>query len=443
MKNLDDEKLPSLLTSDLVIAGFLGDIEIDGFGSLSKLDAAALRSNADEDAKAKRFELITAARGGKHIELSVTAQTFAQTKKANRRYMRLGEDNLESGAKTWKNQPYLIDHATWRGMDAQKGNILSSKATEIDGGTGFEQKLHAVKPDAVIGILDGTFGKFSIGWWADGPILCSVHNSDIMKLDGCSCWPGDKVTLADGRERTVEFIYTKFIGKETSSVVIPAVQDTHVDDVRAQLAAELGITNRLTRTTIPVAQPKETGMRFPRVAAALQLAADSDLDENTVAVAVEALRQRALTAETKLSTNEQALAQATSAIAALTAAVKGREIQAALDAHGYAAGKLRYGRDGEGKQTPSPMEGFLRTLGAADKGIELMKAQLKEMPLLVPVGQRPQAEGVKDPARLEVVGDEIEYTEDNPYLQSVAEQLNIPVADMLKFAGRHISREAQ
>jgi hypothetical protein len=423
----------SQLTSDLVIASFLGDIEIDGFGNLTKLDPASLKSE-QADAKAQRFELINHAKAGKHLELAVTAQTYAQTKKPNRRYLRLGEDQLEARAPTWKGQPYLVDHNTWS-MKSAMGTITSSKAVAIDGGTGFEQKLHAVKSDAVIGILDGTFNKFSIGWWPDGPILCSVHGTDIMKLDGCNCWPGDKVKLDDGRERIVEFIFTSFRGKETSSVVIPAVQDTHIDEVRAALAAELQI-QRPHRTI--VATTKENAMLFHRLAVALGLTALSEADEDRALAAVSALQARANTADS-LQTR---LTQAEGAVKTLTAAAVGAQVDTQLRHDGYAAGKLRYGRDDAGRATASPLDKWLRELGAS-AGIDVMKAQLAQMPVIVPVGQRLQAATVTEAERTELGSIEDDVSVDNPYLKNAAALTGQKVEDLVAFSKGHIAQEGR
>lgn len=438
MTTQEKNRTPSQLFSEYVIGGFTGAIEIDGHKGLTSLDASALKSESpDTDAKAHRFELITAAKAGKHIELAVTAQTYAQTKKPNRRYLRLADDQLESSAKTWKGQPYLVDHNTWS-MKSSMGTILSSKAIPIDGGTGFEQKLQAVKTDAVIGILDGTFNKFSIGWWpGDGPILCSVHNSDVMKLDGCNCWPGDRVKLEDGRERVVEFIFTTPRGKETSSVVIPAVQDTNVNDVRAALAAELSLPPIRTRIAT-ITDIKENEMTFHRLAVALGLTALSEGDEDRAVAAVAALQQRAVTAETNLASVRTQLTNAESAIATLTAAQVGQRINASLHTHGYAAGKLVRARDKDGKPVEGPMEAFLRDLGTKG-GLAVMEAQLAAMPVVVPIGKRPQSELANDPTRTEPGVDETtELGEDNPYLISAAEQTGQKVIDLVTFAKGHV-----
>jgi hypothetical protein len=426
----DKPRVPSLLVSDLAIASFSGDIEIDGFGNLTRLDATAVLKDANPDAKAQRFELITAANQGKHIELAVTAQTYEQTKKPNRRYLRLADDQLESAALTWKGQPYLTDHNTWS-MKASMGTIMTSKALTVAGGMAFEQKLNAVTKDAVIGILNGTFNKFSIGWWpGDGPILCSVHGTDIMKLDGCNCWPGDKVTLKDGRERVVEFIFTTPRGKETSSVVIPAVQNTSVNDVRAALAAELDIGHRIGRTRVPVSnpEPKETHM-LNRLAAAMSLATLGEGNEDAALAAWQALTQRALQAETKLGETQHKLSQCEIALKTATAASAKLQIDSILRSEGYGKGKLRYGRDAEtGNRMPSLREARLRRIATEPGGLDALRAELDEMPVVAQVGARAIVDDATQPELTNPDGpDENDGYDSNPYLAGACKQLGIDV----------------
>ncbi len=434
--SIEDEKRPvSQLYSDLIVVDFLGDIEIDGHAGLTKLDAAALKGDSpDADAKAHRFELISAIRGGKHVELGVTAQTFEQTAKANRRFLRLADDKLATRAPSWKGQPYLTDHNTYS-IKSSQGMIMSSKAIEVPGGMAFEQKLNAVTVDATIGILNGTFNKFSIGWWPSGPVLCSAHGCDISARDSCNCWPGDEVTLEGNKKKIVEFVFTDFRGKETSTVVLPAVQNTSISDVRAALAAELNITR-----TRPITRPvKENAMLFHRLAVALGLSALSEAgDEDRAVAAVSALQARANAAETNLAATRASLAQAESAVKTLTAAQLGVQVGSTIEEQGFAAGKLRRLRDQNGALAVGPVELWIRKLGA-DAGLEVMKAQLEAMPVIVPIGER-QAAGAKEPALtvLPVAGAPDELTEQNPYLINAAQLTGQKVGDLVAFAKGHM-----
>lgn len=444
---LDEQpgSLISVCRSDYEVSDFLGVIEVDGYKGLTSLDASCLRAGAESSAKDQRFELINAVNAGKHVELSVTANTFRQRNKPNRRGLRLEPSKLESRAPTWKNLPYLTDHNTWI-MTSSKGTILSSKAVqESTNVAAFEQVLHAVTPDAVKGILNGTFRRFSIGWFPVGPVLCTVHGCDVRMSDSCSCWPLSEVTAVDGSKKIAEYLFTDFEGKETSTVVIPAVSDTSISDIRAQLSAELGIPATKHRTPPPQkpTPTKENTMRFARLAAFLGMTAFEEADEPAALAAVEALQRRAttaearaVTAETSLSAVRTQLTNAESALTTLTAAQVGERITAVL-AQGYAAGKLRPTRDKEGKVTEGPIEKFLRGLGASG-GITVLEAQLAAMPVIVPVGQRLQAFEAGDPER-STIGVEDELTADNPYIVNAAAQLGLKPADMIAFATGHVA----
>lgn len=430
---IDDQTLIRVVgcRSDYEVGELKGKIEIDGFKGLTSLDAESLRTGSpDADAKAARFELINAVNAGKHLELSVTANTFKQRKAPNRRYLRLAADKLESRAPSWKNQPYLTDHNTYE-MTASKGTISSSKLIEESPGViAFEQGLHVVTPDAVVGFLNGTFKKFSIGWFALGPVMCTVHDCDVRSSQSCGCWPGDQVAV-DGRLKIAEYEFSDYEGKETSTVVVPAVKDTSVSDIRAALAAELNLhpTRPRTRTQ---EHPK---MRFPRLAAALRLAALDDADEGSAVLAVEALERRALAAEqernalqTKLTEATTKVAQAETALSAAVATGNKSRVDGFIT-QAYRDGKLGYGRDELGNAIPSRKEARLRRIAAGPNGISELEAELAEMDVVIPVGQRMQSETVPAPgATLGVGASELN---DNPYLAQTAAQLGIKVEDMI------------
>jgi hypothetical protein len=428
-----ENKTPSQLYADYMVESYSGLVEISGYPGITQLDASALKSGTENsDTKAQRFELIQAVRGGKHIELAVTAQTFEQTSKPNRRFLRLAADKIASRAGTWKNQPYLMDHNTWT-MKSPLGTILSSTAVETAGSTALHQRLNAVKPDAVIGILDGTFNKFSIGWWPNGPILCSLHGGDVMKNE-CDCWPGETFTI-DGKEKRAEWVFSDFLGKEVSSVVIPAVQNTSIIDVRAALSAELGITTR--RPT----RNKESNMGFFRLAAALGLSAFGEADEERALAHLAALNSRAVTAETSLAAATTRLTQAEGAIKTLTAAALGQQIDAIIET-GFSAGKIRRTRDASGQLVAGPVETWLRGVGQTPGGIEAMKALMTPMPVVVPLNER-QALAAVEPALpiqpLSGNGQPALVGEDNPYLRNAAELTGQKVGDLVAFANGHIA----
>lgn len=185
----------------------------------------------------QRHELIAAVRGGKHHELAIDAITFRQGTQPNRKFLRFNPSALAAIAASYVGMPVLRDHST-HALAARIGTIAASTLVHDNGIAAFKQTLKVVKPEAVIGVLDGTLDRFSIGWAGTGPVLCTVHKLDVRsRASSCGCWPGDKV-LVDGVQHTVEYEFQSAEGTEVSAVNVPAVRGTRVQDVRAALAAE-------------------------------------------------------------------------------------------------------------------------------------------------------------------------------------------------------------
>lgn len=408
--------------SDFEVGSLLGDIQVIDYPGLKAISAAGLAlDSADADAKAHRAEMITAVRGGKHMSLAVTALTFRQRKAPNRRYLRLAADKLADRAPSWKGQPFLTDHNTYN-MKASQGMIASSKLVEESTNiSAFEQVLHAVTPEAVIGFLNGTWRKFSVGWFALGPVNCSVHECDIRSADSCSCWPGETV-MVDGKPKVVEYEFSDYEGKEVSTVVIPAVRDTSVSDIRAALTAELHLPAR--RSTPPKEQTKMAG--FPKLTAALALASLTDADEDRAVGAVTALRERVSAAELDAGTLRADNARLTAELAvqtqlatqAATAAIDG------LLADAYKAGKLVHGKDAEGKNTPDGLESLLRDYGVS-AGRDKLAAKLTGMKSVVPIGQRQLTPEVGEPAKTALVS-----VPTDAEIARAAAQLQVPENDL-------------
>lgn len=378
----------SALRSDFEIATLIGDIQLDGWkGCPTSLPSAALQLDAaDADMKAQRGELISAVRGGKHLELSVNAITWRQRPSPNRRGLRLAPDRLADRVGSWRGKPFLVDHNTYRVMEASKGTILSSKLIEESAKVvAFEQRLNVVKPDAVIGFLDGTLRAFSIAWFTLGDVMCTVHGVSVLSSDSCGCWPLEAV-MVDGKPQIVQYEWQDYEGKESSGVVVGAVSDTSVEGIRAALSAELHLHPARPRRT-----PKENkSMNFARLAAALKLAALSESDEDAAVTAVTTLQQRAATAEIELATSSREVTRLTGEVTRLTKEVEAAGV-AALDGiidGAYKSGKLAYGKDAEGKNTPDPMESLLRDFGKLS-GRPALEAKLAAMRATVPVGVPP------------------------------------------------------
>lgn len=412
--------------SDFLLGAFLGEIQVDGFKGVTSLRAAV-----DADGKAQRRELIEAARGGKHIELVATARTFRQKKNvSNRRYLRLGGD-LGAQVGSFKKTPFLVDHNTWE-QTSRKGTILSSKLVEESGGwSEFEMSFEAVKPDAVISILDGTLDRFSIGWFALGPVMCTVHQVDVRSAGSCYCWPGDSVDV-DGKLKIAEYEFTAWEGKELSGVNIPAVKGTSIEEYRQALTAELNLPP--TRPTRP--HKERAQMALHRLAAVLGLAALSEADEARGVEAVEALSARAATAEAKAAAAKTAQKQAEDALAAATLATRKVRVDAIITKL-YEEGKLRHAKDAEGNELASPREARLRRIANED-GIAALEAEISELEVIVPVRRELQSGLAAAPKKLALGEADDIGPADNPYLASTAEQLGLKLEDLQQFARNHL-----
>jgi hypothetical protein len=392
----DPELIASACRSDFEIATLIGDVQLDGWkGCPSALPAAAFQlDGADADMKAQRGELISAVRGGKHLELAVSAVTWRQRPAPNRRGLRLSPDKLADRVGSWKGKPFLVDHNTYRVMDAAKGTILSSKLVEESPKVAsFEQKIQVVKPDAVIGFLDGTLRSFSIAWFGLGPVMCTVHGVDVMSGDSCGCWPMETV-MVDGKPQVVQYEFSDYEGKETSGVVVGAVSDTSVEEIRAALSAELHVH--------PKRHPKERkSMAFTRLAAALKLTALSESDEDAAITVVTALHQRAVTAELDAGQQRVENTRLTAEVTRLATLAEraGAEAIDSLIADAYKGGKLAYSKDAEGKNVPDALESLLRDFGKLS-GRDALTAKLTAMKQVVPLGVTPISTQVKEPEKV-------------------------------------------
>lgn len=383
--------------------GCRSDVELGEIVALTVIGGpgggCTLRASRVDDAEKKRA-LITAVRGGEHVELKLTARTFRQKLgKPNRRFLRFTPEALANVAKTSTGMPFLLDHNTWE-QKARIGTILSAELVEQgDGWTVLKQELEVVKPDAVISVLDGTLDQFSIGWIPTGPVLCSVHRTDVRSWDKRCCWPGDKLEV-DGAPTTVEWEFQSAEHIETSGVNVPAVKGTKIEDIRTALAAEVG--------GVLVPHHQEPAMSLLRLAAAMglsTLAASAD-EDRAIAIfqgltrdklAAEQERDAARTSGTTLTAIRTALQlDATTpdakvierVVALLKSETDAKTSQVdGLIAELYRGGKLRWGRDGEGKAVASGKEVRLRRIAQQD-GLDALRAEIAEMEVVVPVGER-------------------------------------------------------
>lgn len=425
----DDEPLVERIEGGAL--SILSDVEIHGRGAPAK----ELKAGGGEDANAHRLETIQALLDGKHLELVVKrALAYRQTKSTrNRRGLRFSAGQLDTAAPTWRNMPFLVDHNTHE-QSARKGTILSSEmALDAKGAQAFYMSFSLVKRDAAISLLDGTIDRFSIGWFSTGPVLCTVHGCDVTSKDSCYCWPLDAVEV-DGKTQIAEYEYQSIEGKELSAVNVPAVKGTKIEDYRAALSAELHL--HPTRT-------KERTMAFTRLAAVLGLAALADADESAAVTAVEGMRARALSAETdagiartentRLAADVARLSTELAAAKAI-AAVAGETALSQVISDAYTAGKLGYGKDEKGANTPDALESMLRDFGKA-AGVDALKAKITAMRVAIPVGQRQLTADITEPKRLTGPVSALEGVDDSQIAATCA-QLGITVEQFRANAAR-------
>lgn len=394
------ERLPSGIE-------ILSDIEVHGRSAPHR----ELKAGSNADSNAHRLELIESVRAGKQIELMVKrARTYRQSKGyKNRNYLRFHPDKLDTIAPSFKGQPFLLNHDQYD-QASRKGTILSSQLETDDRGmSSFYMGFSVVKPDAVISVLDGTIDRFSIGWFMNGAVLCTAHKVDVRSKESCYCWPGDVVEV-DGKQLIAEYEYQDATGKEVSAVNSPAVTGTRIEEYRAALSA---IHSRRPR---PMAG-------FPKLAAALKLPALTDADEDQAVSVIQTLSTRALEAELQVR-------QLTADVATLTAdrdrlrretELASASAMDALIEDAYKAGKLAYGKDADGKNTPDALESMLRDFGKA-KGREALGAKLVQMRATVPVGQRVLTDEIKQPPKSLAATDDVDAA-----LQELSRNTGLPI----------------
>lgn len=428
MRHDRDRLQRALACASEVVQCELSGIEVFGRASIEgKLDANG------KLATEQRAEVIKAVRAGEHVELAVNARTFRQKAgHPNTRYLRHTDEHLPALAASYVGMPFLLDHRSWD-QEARMGTIIESVLHD-HGGTGWrslDQKLRVVKPHGVISVLDGTLDRFSIGWVkGTGDVLCTVHKQSIYGTGACNCWPGDVVTV-DGKKQVVEWEFTHARGTEVSGVNSPAVFDgTGIHEIRAALCEELGLSDRDLKPD----NHQENTMNFTRLAALLGLTSlMSAADEDRALSAIENQKRALTAAEQERDTAKTALAAAeTRAKTAETALAAEREtaLKAQVDAiieTAYRDGKLRMNRDDKGNALASAKEPRLRRIAKQD-GLDALRAELAEMDVVVPVGQRVLNDDTRQPERNAPVL--VANMPPREILADVAEQLGLKVEDL-------------
>lgn len=335
----------------------------------------------------KRRDAIRALRAGEPVQVEFDAVTFRQHDpknvklyKRNANGLRFRFSKLGKIAGTFAGKPFLLDHAS-REQAKRMGTILSSTAAKLDDGeVVFRQRILAVKPEGVEGVLDGTIDRFSIGWTPAGaPVFCSVHGTPARLQ--CRCRPNDKVMLDDGSEVFVEYEFSDAEGIEVSGVNVPAVGGTSIEEVRAALAREINPPTR-----------KAARMQMHRLASILgvvaTLGAGEDPDEGQLVARAEELKASEAKLRTERDAFEQRALKAEGELAAARKEVVATKLDAMIDG-AYKAGKLRATRDDKGERVADTFEPFLRRM-VDTHGLDGLSAYVDGMPVKPgPIGDPP------------------------------------------------------
>jgi len=262
---------------------------------------------ADSDvaiAEDQRIALIERITAGGHVELDITAQTYAQGGTAhNRNGTRFSPAALNQFAKlsTKRRSPFVRNHSL--AVEDVGGFTLASNVERGDGRQLIEQ-MRLVTPWATLAALNGTMSRFSIHWRPDKleDVHCSACNAPVIQ---CGHWPGDEVKNA-----LVEYVYKSADPVERSWVVRPAIEQTGIQDLAQALHDEY--ERRPRHFTTGAIRMK------PNTLASLALgenATDEEIHAAVVTLAAQAtevprLREQLAEAEAKNKALESARAEA-------------------------------------------------------------------------------------------------------------------------------------
>lgn len=212
-----------------------------------ELDAVLLKFNGNDITSELRDQLLADVKAGKHVELTMTLDSYDQTPNVrNRNFVRLADKALPKFAASGKGKPFLRDHSQYDSMSVA-GRITSSTLSKVGDTSTVQQEAKISAPWAVDLALRGLLSTVSTSWRATEGVDCSVCKTPI--LSSCYHWPGDKLKLTTNsngtstllRDRTgdivVEWIYNGAECIETSIVPVPAVVTAKITGIRASLSA--------------------------------------------------------------------------------------------------------------------------------------------------------------------------------------------------------------
>jgi len=133
--------------------------------------------------------------------------------------------------------------------------------------------------------------------------------------------------------------------------------------------------------------------------------------------------------KTKLSAAEERATKAEKERDTANETVLKTQVDALLEA-AYREGKLRRGRDDEGKALASPKETRLRRIAKED-GIEGVRVELAEMDVVVPVGERVLTDKTPEPKRARPLRDADPAERHQPALADGDDDILAEVAQQL------------
>lgn len=271
----------------------------------------------------ERRRLLPELRAGKGPDrLTITARVFRQAATPNRNFVRFRDELLPQLAQSFVGVPFLADHDQHH-RDKRGGRVI---ATDLRDGE-LHATIELVKPWAIEDALDGTMDRFSIGWLNTGPVVCSICEAPFAAgLFGagpsCTHLPGD--TLGDGDERRhVELLVTAATGIEISTVTVPAVEGTGVEQIRAALSHHRQDTAaRRVRSAITQRKPMKLMLTLAKRLGVLEgeppegemPPADEVKTEAGILAAVEKLLADQAAAEAQISATQKELAAARDAL---------------------------------------------------------------------------------------------------------------------------------